>query len=51
MQKINQLKIVKGREGKETVLGSKTNPLTVHEVLRQEFDAKHLPPIELRLFD
>ena len=51
MQKINQLKIVKGREGKETVLGSKTNSLTVHEVLRQEFDAKHLPPIELRLFD
>ena len=50
MQKINQLKIVKGREGKETVLGSKSNSLTVHEVLRQEFDAKHLPPIELKYF-
>ena len=25
--------------------------MTVHEVLRQEFDSKHLPPIELRHFD
>ena len=38
-------------EGKETVLGSKTDSLTVHEVLRQEFDSKPLPPIELRHFD
>ena len=25
--------------------------MTVHEVLRQELDSKHLPPIELRHFD
>ena len=33
------------------ILGSNTDSLTVHEVLRQEFDSKHLPPIELRHFD
>ena len=38
-------------EGGETLLGSKTNSLTIHEVLRQEFDSKHLPLIELRHFD
>ena len=38
-------------EGEESVLGSKNDSLTVHEVLRQEFDSKHLPPIELRHFD
>ena len=38
-------------EGEETVLGSKTDSLTVHKVLIQEFDSKHLPPIELRHFD
>ena len=38
-------------EVKETVLGSKTNSLTVHEVLRQEFDSKYVLPIELRHFD
>ena len=38
-------------EGEETVLGSKTNSLTVLEVLEHEPDSKHLPPIELRHFD
>ena len=38
-------------EGEETVLGSKIDSLTVYEVLRQEFDSKNLPPIELRHFD
>ena len=33
-------------EGEETVLGFKTDSLTVHKVLIQEFDSKHLPPIE-----
>ena len=38
-------------EGEETVLGSKINSLTVHEVLELEPDSKHLPPIEFRHFD
>ena len=37
-------------EGKETVLGSMIVSLTVHEVLRQEFDSNHLPSFELRHF-
>ena len=38
-------------EGEETVLGAQISSLTIYEVLRQEFDSKDLPPIELRHFD
>ena len=38
-------------EGEETIITTSINVLNAQDVLRQEFESKDLPPVELRRFD